>query len=196
MTEKESESPVPLDYAAPERRRGTPVSRTFAIIFALLGVGALLLMLTIPSQNHPYYNSQDKCASNLHQIGLGILLYANENGGVYPDALQILAATEGLTANVFVCPSSNDNPSTAPTTQGQIDDMAVPGHVSYIYLGKGLTDKTVQPNQVIAYEPLANHGNGIDVLLGDGHSEFVDVKRANKIIADAKASTRPVLLPP
>jgi len=197
MPEKDSDPPVPLDYAVAEEPAGPRIVQRALIILGSPGIGVLVLALLLPNLNRSYpYSNVGKCASNLHQIGLGILLYANENNGLYPDTLQTLASAEQLTSYVFVCPASNDNPSTAPTTQGQIDDMATPGHVSYIYLGKGLTDKTVLPNQVIAYEPLANHGNGIDVLLGDGHAEFVDKNRAMKIITAATSTTQPVVLPP
>ena len=141
-------------------------------------------------------SNKSVCQSRLHQIGLGILLYSFDNGGSYPDSFASLILAEKMEPCVFVCPGSNDNPSTAPTTRAQADEMSSPGHVSYIYLGKGLTSKTVLSNQIIAYEPLANHGDGIDVLFGDGHAEFFDLKRATKIISDANAGIRPVMVPP
>jgi hypothetical protein len=191
------DSPPPLDYATPEKPDHSPVARSILISIGIIGVAFLVLSLVLPSFNRPYVNSnRDHCLSNLHQIGLGILLYCNDNNGQYPDSFQTILLNEQLTAAVFTCPSTYDTPSTAPTTQEQAADMAKAGHVSYIYLGKDLTDKTVLPNQVIAYEPLANHGDGIDVLLGDGHAEFVNVTRAKKIISDASAGKSPVMLPP
>ena len=62
--------------------------------------------------------------------------------------------------------------------------------------GKGLTSKTVLRNQVLVYEPLANHTDGITVLLGDGHAEFIDNTRATKVLSDATAGKNPVMLPP
>ena len=54
----------------------------------------------------------------MRQIGLGIMLYANENKGNYPPDLGTLFLTQDVTQKVFVCPSSKDNlavpPSPAP----------------------------------------------------------------------------------
>lgn len=163
----------------------------------LIGAVFLVLSLILPAINPPHKNfGRGKCASNLHQIGLGIFLYCNDNNGQYPDSFQTILLNEQIEAATFTCPLGNETPSTAPTIEERASDMAKPGFVSYNYLGKGLTDKTVLPNQIIAYEPLANHGDGINVLLGDGHAEFVSVARAKKIISDARAGKNPVLLPP
>ncbi len=190
---------MPLEYAgidssAVRARRKRGFYFTLASLFA---IGAIVLAGSLmPRPRNHYGYSRSKCASNMHQIGLGILLYTYENGGSYPDSLQTVAASKPLTPGVFVCPTSNDNPSTAPTTQQQVADLGTPGFCSYIYLGKGLTSATALPNQVILYEPLSHHGYGINVLCGDGHSEFIDTRRAMLVINAAKATTRPVMLPP
>ena len=51
--------------------------------------------------------------------------------------------------------------------------MTSSGHLSYIYLGKEMNTKTISPDTIVAYEPLSNHGDGSNVLFGDGHVEFV-----------------------
>ena len=192
--------PQPLDYQSADLKpRNPPASRLPMLVLLALGATAAFFACYAASLNHRHgeFSPRAKCASNLHQIGLGIWLYANDHNGVYPDSLQTVAAAEQLTPNVFVCPSASDEPSTAPTTQGQMDDLAVPGHCSYIYLGAGLTTATVLPNQVLAYEPLTNHKNdGMNVLFGDGHAEWIEMSRATKILAALKAATRPVILPP
>ena len=79
-----------------------------------------------------------------------------------------------------------------------MDQMNLPGHVSYIYLGGDLTTRTVTPNTVIAYEnPIDTAGSntaGSNVLFGDYHVEFMDSKWVTTLIAKA-ATTQPVTIP-
>jgi len=187
---------VGLDYATPEKRDHSARARLILKCVACLVVCAIALGFLLPSLNRTSNcTSQGKCASNLHQIGLAIQLYENDYHSGYPDCLATLLVTEQITPVVLICPDSTDTPTTAPADQ-QAADLAKPGHLSYLYLGQGFNAKTVAARQVIACEPLAFHGNGIDVLLGDGQVEFVDLNRAKKILAGVKAAVRPVILPP
>jgi prepilin-type processing-associated H-X9-DG protein len=118
------------------------------------------------------------CLSYMHQIGLAILLYTTDNGGHYPPDLSTLLMNEQLVPENFICPSSDDVAATAATTREAADLLRTPGHCSYIYLGKGLKD-SVPDSQVILVEPPQNHaGDGMNVLYGDGHAEWVDRKQA------------------
>ncbi len=88
--------------------------------------------------------------------------------------------------DTLVCWESNDEAAYGPTTQAILADLHRPGHLSYIYLGQGLTKATVTADTVIAYEPLSNHGNkGMNILFGDGHAEWWDAKNGPQIIAAA-----------
>jgi prepilin-type processing-associated H-X9-DG protein len=49
---------------------------------------------------------------------------------------------------------------------------------------------------VIACEPLSNHGDGINVLFGDGHVEFVGLPDATTILSDVTTGKLPVKWPP
>jgi prepilin-type processing-associated H-X9-DG protein len=70
-----------------------------------------------------------------------------------------------------------------------------PGHCSYIYLGKGLNDRTVAADTVVLYEPLTNHqGDGMHVLFGDFHVEWVPASIAQTILTQHAASTQPIRL--
>ena len=136
------------------------------------------------------------CASNLRQIGQAILLYCNDHQGQYPDSFATTLLDEGLTAEVFVCPDSNDTPATGATTQAVAGNLLGPGHCSYIYVGNGLNSGTVAVNIVVAYEPLANHGGaGMNVLFGDGRVEFVSATVAEQIGAKVAAKVFPVTMP-
>ncbi|MGA2440373.1 MAG: GYF domain-containing protein [Tepidisphaeraceae bacterium] len=173
-----------------------PVCSLLAIIFGIIGIrqtgggkrggqgmaiaglvlGAVGLMfflplsvsILLPSLNRARETANRvKCASNERQIGQAILLYCNENHGQYPPDLPTLLKTEDITTSVFVCPSSNDTPASSP------DKLLSGGHCSYVYVGQGLT-QGADPSTVVLYERHDAHGgDGVNMLFGDGHVEFM-----------------------
>ena len=159
-------------------------SRARYLVWAvgILVVGGMLVSVMLPSlcrAREPA--NRVKCGSNLRQIGQAIGLYAQGHGGQYPPSLAVLFATEDITAEVMICASSTDEKSAAAEMKGVEAEVAAaeanaPGHkhcLSYVYVGKGLTDKTATEKTIVAYEPLENQaGQGVNVLFGDGHVEF------------------------
>jgi prepilin-type processing-associated H-X9-DG protein len=141
---------------------------------AFLAEDSLLISILLPSLNKARETAnRAKCASNEHQIGLGILLYQNEHNQKYPPDLGTLVKEEQLTPAVFVCPSGN-NEVPAEIAAGTPDEQAkwVNEHADYVYLGKGLKGN-VDATRVIAYEQDGAHGNdGMNLLYGDGHVEW------------------------
>jgi prepilin-type processing-associated H-X9-DG protein len=182
---------------AKNRRRNRFWKTAVWLAIGLFGV-AVTFLIFMPSVE---FNSTGagasfvKCASNLQQIGLAIRLYANDNKGQYPDTFTTLLANEDITPAVFVCPSSNDSPAGGPTTQATLDDLTSGGHLSYIYAGRGLTTSTATSNTVVAYEPLSNHHDKINVLFGDGHVEFFYQPEAGQLLSKAASGERPVAMP-
>src|ERR1700739_2353951 len=66
---------------ASNRRQGFSVVELLVVI----GIIALLISILLPSLNKARETAnRAKCASNLHQIGLAIILYQNDNSGLYP----------------------------------------------------------------------------------------------------------------
>jgi hypothetical protein len=194
----EHDAPV-VDYASPppDRRLSRP-SRlilwgTLILVGGFLAFGFLMPFL---NRRHPDVNYRLACQRNMREIAMGIVVYANDHGGKFPDDLETVLANEDLDARVFVCPLSRDTPAPAgPTTQATAAGLRQPGHCSYIYLGKGLTDRTVTPDTVLLYEPLADHGgDGINVVFGDLHTEWVPASTAQTILTQHAASTQPIRL--
>jgi hypothetical protein len=157
------------------------------------GYFGLILAVMIPSMGAARgAANRVKCASNLRQIGHAITLYANENGGAYPDTLEQLVLTQDVTAEVFVCPDSHDTKATGADATAVAKNMGAGGHVSYVYLGKGLTEGTVRGQTVIAYESLANHGGaGMNVLRGDGSVNFMPQQQAAQVMKQLQAGHNP-----
>jgi hypothetical protein len=78
----------------------------------VLGVfGFFFVYFNVSSAPGRSYPLQDKCASNLQQIGREIRNYCNENDGQFPDSFSTLLLNDaGITSNQFVCPESGDVP--------------------------------------------------------------------------------------
>ena len=118
-------------------------------------------------------------------------MYANTHNDRFPDSFADLLADPAtdLTPDALVCPSSKETSATGPTTQQWVARLnSEPGHLSYVYVGKGLTNKA-DANMLVAYEPVGHHGDSCNMLFVDGHVEFVSSTTAKAIIT--QAASRP-----
>jgi prepilin-type processing-associated H-X9-DG protein len=88
------------------------------------------------------------------------------------------------------------NTDDTPAVQAGLKDLTDGGHLSYIYVGAGLT-KNSPVDAVVLYEPMSNHKNtGSNVLFADGHVEFLQKRDAMHLAAMAQNGTRPIYWPP
>lgn len=185
-----SKGPPPLPPMTPQGfYQGGPYAQppkkgnAWVIIAIVAAVGGLLFIscaiaVLVPALNKVRQEAQKaKCAANLRSLGTVLGMYANSNGGVYPDKLSRLT-TIIATTNDFVCPATTDTPATGGSS---IDS---PGHLSYVYVGAGKMPTMMGAGDVLIYEPLSNHSNtGINVLFGDLHVEFLNAADAQNLIA-------------
>ena len=99
------------------------------------------------------------CMNNLHQVGLGLQVYASEHGGQFPDKLgdlsQYVPASE-----VFVCPAD----SRPMVSQSGLK-------TSYHYVGSLLpkADGAI----MIMYDKKGNHPHGRCAQFVDARTEFI-----------------------
>ncbi|MDB5318618.1 MAG: hypothetical protein JWN40_249 [Phycisphaerales bacterium] len=152
---------------------------------------ALLVSILLPSLNRARETANRvKCGSDMRQIGMAIMLYANENKGKYPPDLGTLIKTQDITAEVFVCPSGNNQFPRAANLA--MDDQVkwVNEHSDYIYLGAGM-NVTAGAETILLYEkPGAHGGQGMNILYGDGHAEFQQMPYAMQAIEKQKANKK------
>src|SRR4051812_35267537 len=97
-----------IEYARP----GLPVrpNRTWlwvAGIFCYGTIGFVIVLSLLPDKSRSI-SPRVQCGSNLRQIAMACVMYANENGGRFPDSLDQVLRTQEITADVFVCPTTKD----------------------------------------------------------------------------------------
>jgi len=180
-------------------RRGNYAGKARAVFgISIGGIGIFIVILSvlgvspIPSNGYGHRETRNrvKCSANLKQIGLAMQLYANENKGLYPPRPEDLILTQDITSDEFICPSTSDTASLCSTPQQQAANLSTGGHRSYIYLGAG-KNSSASANVVLVYELLRNHGQGMNVLFGDGHAEFISFPIAKQVQAELQAGKNP-----
>ena len=161
-----------------------------AVSVASFFMAGCMLSILLPSLNRARETANRvKCASNMRQIGQALLLYGNDNRGVYPADFGPLLLTQEITSEVFCCPSTNATPA-APGGTAQQAVVALPQHCSYIYLPGHNINATA--DTVIVYEPITNHdGDGCNFLWGDGHVSFESKQTAAAMIRSLEAGQNP-----
>jgi hypothetical protein len=163
-----------------------------ALICLALGVAFFVYVVRPTIRDSHESDNSVRCGSNLRRIGVAMLDYANQHGGHYPDAAATLITNQDVAPELFVCPSSDDEPAAAGATRtATAANVATAGHLSYVFTSRSLT--TASPaDAVLAYEPLTNHrGRGIHVLCADGHVDWADVRLARLILSELKAGHNP-----
>ena len=189
----------PAPAAAP-RPAGRKTSGWGVVALAVGGAGllvVLLVLLLLPPLNRAReQTNRVKCASNMRQIGQAVFIYASVNRGQFPDRLDRLLPYAG--SAVFVCPSCNHTPAPGATPQIQATNLYKPGHLSYVYVGAGMTTAGFANTSttVVLHEPLTNHGDGVNVLYADGSVVFLPRGAAMTMMATLAASaTQPATAP-
>jgi prepilin-type processing-associated H-X9-DG protein len=189
---------LPLDYETPPN---PPARRHRRLYWIGAAVGVLFLLLLVIADILPQLGRMGppamriKSAANLRSIGQCIVLYCNDNSDQYPDSFATILLNEDVTSGIFINPASNDTPAVGPTTQAVANQLTVGGHLSYIYMGRGLNAKTVTPDTIVAYEIPLTPPDGVNILFADGHVEWFDNTQAPRIIAKAASSPIPVTMP-
>ena len=128
-------------------------------------VAAAVIVLPLLDQPRRGHDPRMRCAVNLKQIGLALLMYSDEHDGYFPPTpkgnnFEPLNREQLLNnSKVYGCPGSTDFQSTAENS-------------AYLYMGSGLKDDNKNATTVsLAMDQSGNHAkdNWINVLFLDGH---------------------------
>ena len=163
----------------------TGIALGAASLFIGVAVWGCMLSIMLPSLNRARETANRvKCAANLKAIGNALLLYANENRGMYPPDFQTLISTQDITFDSFVCPSSNDQRAS------QMSELSTRGHLSYVYV-PGMNTRA-SAEHVIVYEHIEDHNqDGANFLFGDGHVDWLSKPQAQSFIAQLQNGQNP-----
>jgi len=145
-------------------------------LLVVIGIIAILAAMLMPAlQKAREQANRSDCTSQLKQIGMSIIMYANDNRGMTPvydedpahDAADLKTLLEYdylKTTQVFICRSTKDTKAKDST------DFAK-ANCSYLYFaGLALTDFNAEMG--MCRDRNKNHGDQYgNVLFGDGHVE-------------------------
>jgi hypothetical protein len=122
-----------------------------------------------------------KGAANLKDIGKGLLLYANEHNGAYPPDLGILARDEDMIPGTFICPAVGKVALSGPNLTSQEIGDWVNANTDYHYICG--FNNSVGSETAIAFDKETNeYGDGMNILFGDIHVEFMYLETARPVI--------------
>jgi prepilin-type processing-associated H-X9-DG protein len=140
----------------------------------------LLVALAIPSMREAQTTAaRVKSASQLRQIGQGLILYANDNKGSYPPDFATLRKTQDLTDEVFKSP-----------------DGTAKNGPDYVYLVFPGMKNDVAADTAVAYDAAElEAGEGANFLYGDGHVDFLHAAAATAEIEKAKKAHPDIIEP-
>jgi hypothetical protein len=184
-----------------------PQSRAWGWAAAGIGFIQMVVILLVATLAWPTLASsladshKASCQTELENVGRLLLSRAmSDPAGKYPDSLGGVIRSGDLSAPDLACPGSDDLPVRADLpagTQAQLIDSGK--HVSYVYLGSGLTVKPdgagtrATTQTVIAYERPGHHGDkhGLHVLFADATVIYVEGEQADSIVTELSSGLNP-----
>lgn len=190
--------PQVLGYESRQKRGVSERSRlqavgSAAVLSVLLCIVAMGVVLPSLHRTRDCGGPRLGCASNLRQIAQSIQIYANDNRGQFPPSIDAILIDGDLTPGEFICPASNDTRASGPTTQATLQQFKQPGFCSYVYLPPppGTKLDSIASDYIVAYEPLSNHGVGINVAYADTHIDWLAQPEAARILAELQSGHNP-----
>lgn len=189
---------TPLDYAP--RRKPASWARMLAYLLVSLAFLALLLFILAPVLYHLFHHHDHRpmSGSNLRQIAQVAHSYAVDHDGHYPDSFETMVRWEHsyLPPQLFASPDGPATPASDFETM-----FAEPGHISYVWVGAGLTVERVTGEIPLAYEgPVTDYETGTLVAFVNGSVRRVKGEELRKLLSEAeerlkRAAARPATRP-
>jgi len=147
------------------------------VVIAIISVLAALLFPVFQMVRAKAWEAT--CASNLHQLSIGVMAYAQDHGDVFPSAQAVWGSLNYLGKGVMICPVARTLPV------GYVYSNVIAGKTMAVVktpelepvLFDGLHEGTVTPvytydNVAYSADDLAyRHKNSLNVVFADGHVE-------------------------
>jgi hypothetical protein len=152
-----------------------------------IGQQAMMLGIMVPARGRAREVAERAVGgANLRGIGEACLMYANEHDGQFPEDLSVLIIDGRIAPKTLLNPRV-DGHLPLHVKQMPLEDQAewVVEQEHYVYLGGS---NEMSPDDIIAYEnpEYVFEGEGITILFGDTHVEFVSMGRAMHLISQAE----------
>ena len=158
---------------------------------------AMMVSIMLPALNKAREQANRvKSASNLRQIGLGALMYADKQNGSLPPDLGTLFNSEDLPPAILINPRGKNSlpPNIGSMSKEQLKQWADQSS-DYMWFGSGKKN-TDGANVLIASEKPEGMSDGVNMLFGDGHVEFVaPISEAENRIRQAESGRPPRIAP-
>jgi prepilin-type processing-associated H-X9-DG protein len=181
---------------ADPRIGGRGVARTANVLGIIsIVVWTVLTISAVPAAIHARRQAlRVQCMSQMRQIGIAAIIYAQTNKGFLPPTLDELAKAKIIPPALFTCPACAGDPAKPAASSGAY------GTYNYGYLGAGRKISAIRraSDEPLLFEPMTNHTDpGINVLFCDGHVEFIRGNAGAAMAAKlAAAATQPATTQP
>ncbi|HZL34837.1 MAG TPA: DUF3352 domain-containing protein [Tepidisphaeraceae bacterium] len=151
-----------------------------------VGQEAMAISVLLPALNSARDRANRvKSASNLRQIGLGAIMYANnQRDGSFPKDEATMLKNEDLTLEVFINPRTTTQLPHGLTPEQQ--QAWVAQHSDYVWNGAGKKNN-MPADEPLAWEKPEGAREGLNILYGDCHVEWKPMGEAMEIIRKAQA---------
>jgi RNA polymerase sigma factor (sigma-70 family) len=130
-----------------------------------------------------------KCMSNMRQICIGLMMYAEKNRSALPTDLGTLIKSGNIAdPQLFLCPDSARQVPADWDTMNKLERAHwITEHSDYTYVPQKHT--TIKMSQIrrpadfaVLYESEDNHGNVINIAFADGHVEGTNPQYEQEIL--------------
>jgi hypothetical protein len=176
----------------PQHRRASALRRAAVLLIPVVAVVAAAYAILRPNIticSEPA--TRVRCASNLRQVGQALAIYCRDHGGVLPPTFDEVLSHGDIGPAVFICPATSDEPAEGNNARQWLKEFGKPGHNSYVYVIGSVPETRLTPAHILAHEPLQNHTDGMNVLYGDYHVDWVPKRDAAYLLAEIQAGFNP-----